>query len=64
MTLVVCEVCLEAVDSDEVNSVGSCDSVDKVVVVGVTVFVDVESACLVVNSVVIGGIVEVALDFP
>ena len=63
MTLVVCEVCLEAVDSDELNSVGRCDSVDTIVV-GVTVLVDIESSCLVVNSVVIGGIVEVALDFP
>ena len=54
---------MEAVDSDEANSVGRCDSVDTVAV-GVTVLVDIESSCLVVNSVVIGGIVEVALDFP
>ena len=45
------------------NAVGRCDSVDKVVAVDVTVFVDVESASLVVNSVVIGRIV-VALDVP
>lgn len=59
----VCILCFGVVVRDVENVVGGCDTGDKFVV-GVTILLDVKSGLLFVKGVVIGDIVEVALDVP